>query len=586
MKDSPNESPLASAIPVLLNDDSYSAESKRSYQDKLTAYSLKLWDSLIPSHFKPQENNICNEEKYFQKARIKVMREAFAKFIDVPIENVDERDIPIIGISGSGGGLKAAISTIGYLEAMEKHGFFDLAMYIAGVSGSCWALSYLYTVGNGLPSKALVQMKKTLNGHPGNLSHITDILSVNSSSRVPLLFSGMSHKKLSGLHRGVVDTYGILLFAHFLGKSLPMKNLDGVEVEEEDICWNPNHFKLSSQARFLENGQFPMPIYTAVRHERPWSRKFEDNPEAVEISEKELNRRQTIYEKNLDIPDGGHDSVNKDGQGWLQWWEFQPYQIGCDEVNCIVVFCLFLFKKILKSKTLKLGWIPTWSFGRKFEGGKTINEIPEQSFALQVGLTASAMCAPWTTALETVERGSDPTSTTGSLVRKILQLSASVGSVHQWISSHPIHAAYNWNPMYKLHSGPQPPGLNHAKRIQLIDADGTPPPLPPRNDSSDEEKSKFQEQRYCQVFNAKPSFTITGTKGPHGEPLATNEMSIIYFPLLPNPNLPGYTPSSVTFGKLQYEEDEVTKLSKCAGLNFETHIETVRKTVRDVWEKK
>ncbi|KAJ1564433.1 hypothetical protein HK096_008011 [Nowakowskiella sp. JEL0078] len=430
---------------------------------------------------------------------------------------------------------------------------------------------------------------------------------------------------MSGLPRGIVDTYGILLFANFLGRFLTKNESIGAESyyeDSEDVCWDPNYFKLSRQVRFLEHGKFPMPIYTAVRHERPWSRKYDTNltDEPEEISNNEFEKLQSTYEKYLEIPESGRKSFSKEDLGWLQWWEFQPYQIGCDEVNC---------------------YIPSWSFGRKFKGGRSVNEVPEQSFALLLGITGSVMCAPWTATLETIERGRNPDSKASSLAKKILHISENVASVHHWVSTHPVHAAYNWNPLYKLDVGPQPPGLNHSKRIQLIDAgcdnnqaiyvlarpcrnvDVTlildasgdveqsyvspdlarfclrkdPNYNPPHNTTSatsddptpnqaNSTSSKiFPLHRYCQTYHATPIST-TPRRGIHNEPQATTPMDILYLPLLSNPGFPEYTPVSVGFGKIKYEAEEVANLAKSAGMNFELVVETVRKVVKQAWERK
>ncbi|KAG8900345.1 hypothetical protein FRC01_010168, partial [Tulasnella sp. 417] len=56
---------------------------------------------------------------------------------------------------------------------------------------------------------------------------------------------------------------------------------------------------------------------------------------------------------------------------WL-WYEFSPYEVGCDEIGA---------------------WIPSWSFGREFYKGKSIDRAPEVSFSILAGIYASAFCA-------------------------------------------------------------------------------------------------------------------------------------------------------------------------------------------------
>lgn len=87
------------------------------------------------------------------------MHVALAKLFGVAIEDIDERDIPIVAIAGSGGGLRAMCNTAGSLDALNDAGILDCVTYVAGISGSCWSLGALYSgvagLDNGLPSTAL-----------------------------------------------------------------------------------------------------------------------------------------------------------------------------------------------------------------------------------------------------------------------------------------------------------------------------------------------------------------------------------------------------------------------------------------------
>lgn len=59
----------------------------------------------------------------------------------------------------------------------------------------------------------------------------------------------------------------------------------------------------------------PMPIYTAVRHERPW-RDWKD-PEFP-------------FTEGSDHAGPEHTKAHP---AWFQWFEFNPYEIGCDELK-------------------------------------------------------------------------------------------------------------------------------------------------------------------------------------------------------------------------------------------------------------
>ena len=59
---------------------------------------------------------------------------------------------------------------------------------------------------------------------------------------------------------GIVDAYGLLLAARLL-------------VPKNELSVQSNDLKLSNQRSYLSNGQNPLPIYAAVRHEIPIEEK-------------------------------------------------------------------------------------------------------------------------------------------------------------------------------------------------------------------------------------------------------------------------------------------------------------------------
>jgi phospholipase A2 len=77
-------------------------------------------------------NDICDDEKNFIKDRKNYIREKFAKYVGVDVEEIDIEDIPIIGFAGSGGGFRAMIATTGYLSALQDSGLYDCGMYLSG----------------------------------------------------------------------------------------------------------------------------------------------------------------------------------------------------------------------------------------------------------------------------------------------------------------------------------------------------------------------------------------------------------------------------------------------------------------------
>lgn len=76
-------------------------------------------------------------------------------------------------------------------------------------------------------------------------------------------------EKLKGDPRadfGLVDIYGLLLAARLL-------------VPRDELSVHPEDLKLSNQRSYLSDGQNPLPLYTAVRHEIPIEERKTENPE-------------------------------------------------------------------------------------------------------------------------------------------------------------------------------------------------------------------------------------------------------------------------------------------------------------------
>nr|XP_055091579.1 cytosolic phospholipase A2 gamma isoform X3 [Symphalangus syndactylus] len=58
---------------------------------------------------------------------------------------IEASEAPVVAVLCSGGGLRAHIACLGVLSEMKEQGLLDAVTYLAGVSGSTWAISSLYT---------------------------------------------------------------------------------------------------------------------------------------------------------------------------------------------------------------------------------------------------------------------------------------------------------------------------------------------------------------------------------------------------------------------------------------------------------
>lgn len=140
---------------------------------------------------------------------------------------------------------------------------------------------------------------------------------------------------------------------------------------------------------------------------------------------------------------------------WFQWFEMTPYEIGSDELEA---------------------WCPTWGFGRRFEGGRSVEGLPEQSLALLLGLCTSAPAGPLSSYLGTIQRNL-PAGFIGDTVNLIASGVAKMWGKQKtevFENHHPLHASNEHNFLFHLtptpKGAPRPPGMENSPRIHLIDS--------------------------------------------------------------------------------------------------------------------
>jgi len=172
------------------------------------------------------------------------------------------------------------------------------------------------------------------------------------------------------------------------------------------------------------------------RHERPW-RQWAD-------PEHPFKDHNPTAEEQKEASDA-----------WWQWFEFTPFEIGCDELEA---------------------WCPTWAFGRHFEEGKSTIGLPEQSLALLLGLCTSAPVGPLSSYLATIQRNL-PKGFIGNTIDDLAS-----GITKMWgkrdtavfQNHHPLHASNEHNFVFHLtpvvQGETREPGIENSPRIHLIDS--------------------------------------------------------------------------------------------------------------------
>lgn len=552
--------------------------------------------------------DLSPEELAFITKRKAVAKAAFVKYLNLNPDEVHPDDVPTIAFGGSGGGFRAMIGCLGYGAEMKTCGLWDCISYVAGVSGSCWALTAYYKLGQCSMEAVIDHCKTRLSPyHPLSGEAIRVMLSAPSGPKVTL--GPLIQKRETGLDIAMMDYYSVFTtgWIFFQGDLVqhpipsPYKRILG----QGHRTWD----KLSSLREHIDEGQEPMPIMTAIRHERPgetWARKdrpFEEPQQAAGVQ--------------VEPPDA-----------WYQWFEMTPFEVGCDEIQA---------------------WVPTWAFGRPFTKGRSTMQVPEQSLALLLGLATSAPAAPLTSYLSTINRNL-PTGFLGKSIRKVARgVTRFWGKkgTEEFENHNPLHACEEHNFMYQFSPDEtgqtRPPGLENSRTIQLIDSgmDNNCPTyvlLDPRREtdiiinmdaSSDVQKDAFQERvdqmgsrralrftkrrwnipsqgpennnryegMYAQVYDGTPcerphlvvdSYGRSVTNPP--APAFPNECTMVYMPLLPNEGvIPDFDPSTTKFSgsyNLVWEPHQIDMLVQVCKGNFKAGEAIIKEIIYEVWQKK
>jgi phospholipase A2 len=226
------------------------------YESDLERYPYKLWIAQVT-----QGNQLSPQERVYRYHRKPTVKKAVERLMG---RTLADDEIPVISVLGSGGGFRAMLYTAGALSGLLKIDVWDAITYNVGLSGSTWAI--------GL---------STLMNMPGNVfkdwivKKINQGLTAFKPSDIALLTQALLEKLKTGQPVSLVDLYGTVLANALL----------------QDFNLSKQHVWLTSQIPFIELGQLPFPLYTAIRAE-----------------------------------------ANKP----KDWYEFSPYQIGAYWLNMYV----------------------------------------------------------------------------------------------------------------------------------------------------------------------------------------------------------------------------------------------------------
>lgn len=529
-------------------------------------------------------DELCHSELAYKRNRQREIKAAFAKYIGVDESEVNAEDIPTVSMAGSGGGYRAMVATTGYLAAAKEAGLFDVTTYMSGVSGSSWAMMQYFALADRSFEKLIQHFKDRLSISFMDIGTLIDQLQKPNLDKY--ILSGLFLKNEAGVDKSLVDFFGTLLTARLL-------------VPHDDGKLDEKALKISQIRRWIDDGHEPMPIFSAVRHQRAQA---------------------------------------KDQESYFQTFAFTPHEVGCEEYGA---------------------WIPMWGFGREYDNGVNVTRGPEVHSGLLLGVYGSAFCAtlahyyaevkpllpPGTikTRIESYIDGYEkemagihpiPPAEFNNFMRNLKDLPsdaprAIIKNKTIDLADAGMHLNVDLNSLLRRKSDvlivfdassdfaetPWPgEAAGYAKQRGIngwpMEMSGRPDAPPPsseaepshhdtvENDTKQDRQERAQPGRIdkenlslVNVWTGTSELTETSDPPPSNSDKTKVEggISVVYFPLMANPKVEGIDPHKDEFTStwnFVYKPDQVDKLVDLAKANFKEGEDQVREVIKDAWQRK
>ncbi|XP_074088146.1 cytosolic phospholipase A2 delta [Macrotis lagotis] len=203
-----------------------------------TALGLKLSTSSCSEELTVRLGfGLCDKEQEFLKKRKQVVAKALKRVLQLEHE-LQEDEVPVIGVMAIGGGARAMTSLYGHLFALKKLDLLDCVTYISGTSGSTWTLASLYEN----PDWSQQDLEKPISHAREHMAKSK--LAAFSLGHMKGYQQELKRRTEEGYPPSFVDLWSLVL--EFL--------LHGQVTEH----------KFSEQRAALEQGQNPLPLYLAL----------------------------------------------------------------------------------------------------------------------------------------------------------------------------------------------------------------------------------------------------------------------------------------------------------------------------------
>ncbi|MFA5306151.1 MAG: hypothetical protein WC365_01740 [Candidatus Babeliales bacterium] len=180
-----------------------------------------------------RDNDLCKLERSALKQRYPIAHETLEKFLG---EKLEPQAVPTIGISCSGGGVRAAIAMLGLLRGLDRINLLNAVTYCSTLSGSTWTTASWFI--HNMPLPKLTEYLKEKTSHTFDSAYVDEVA----------IIQALSNKKKKGRILSTTDIWGGLVADSFLS-----------------TFKEPGQYYLLTDLQQQSlNGSFPIPIFTAV----------------------------------------------------------------------------------------------------------------------------------------------------------------------------------------------------------------------------------------------------------------------------------------------------------------------------------
>ncbi len=180
-------------------------------------------------------DELCKKEKQFTTQRLVRVKQGFNKLLNT---NIAYHQMPRIAVCCSGGGHRAMVLTFGFLKGLQDVGLLDCTTYMAGLSGSSWAMAPWIASQQSLDNYIATLPSKLCKG----------LESVKHPKLLKKLSGQLMNKALYGQFMSMID---------ISGPTLANTLLTDFGHDRLDVTMSESH-------AHVVDGRIPLPIYTTV----------------------------------------------------------------------------------------------------------------------------------------------------------------------------------------------------------------------------------------------------------------------------------------------------------------------------------